>query len=299
MHYKAYIILVHQNPKQLAKLIQLLQDPFAVFFIHLDDKVKIDAFIFLESKNVLFVRERIKCNWAGYSLVKATHNSLKEAYKFFKKKSINSYHCLLLSGQDLPLKTTKTINDFLSLNKDTSFFNYWQLPYKNWYDGGMFRLKNLYLFNVKSHSKLNRRINKVINRSGQSSCLPLYKLQAIDANIQLYGSSQWFIINHDALSALIQNDQVFKKFSRALRFSFAPDELVYINFFKYIQNQEILNIENKHTTHVIFEGANPNPKYLEPKDLNDIGKDYTLFARKFDSNINLDALKAVEKRITN
>jgi hypothetical protein len=299
MHYKAYILLAHQNPEQLNKLIQLLEDKSTVFFIHLDKKVDITLFNYLEEKdNVFFVQNREVCNWGGFSLVKATYNALEETYHFFEKRSIKSYHCVLLSGQDMPIQTTKSINAFLMTNKDVSFFNYWQLPYKNWWDGGMFRVTNLYLFNVKKHKTINTYINKVINRLGLKKLLPINKLNRLHKEFKLYGSSQWFIINHDALRALIKNKKTYRQLSKALRFSFAPDELFFISFFKYIQLKEALNIENKKTMHVVFEGVNPNPKFLEIKDLQSNFEKHTLFGRKFDNKVNPEAIKVVEKRIT-
>lgn len=299
MHYKAYIILVHQNPNQLDRLINLINDTNSVWFIHIDKKVDITAFNYLTKKeNVFFVKKREVCNWGGFSLVKATYNALEETYCFFKKQSIKSYHCVLLSGQDLPIQTTKSINDFLETNKDVSFFNYWQLPHKNWWDGGMFRVTNFYLFNVKKHKTLNTYINKLIKRLGFKKLLPINKLNRLHKDFKLYGSSQWFIINHDALSGLIKNKKIRKQLSKALRFSFAPDELFFISFFKYIQNKENLHIDNKNTTFVVFEGVNPNPKFLAVKDLQSNFEKHTLFGRKFDNNVNLEAIKVVEKRIT-
>lgn len=299
MHYKAYIILAHQHPKQLERLLNFLEDANSVWFIHLDKKTNITPFKYLEKKeNVFFVQKREVCNWGGFSLVKATYNALKEAYDYLEKQSIKSCHCVLLSGQDLPLKTNKSINDFLTANKDKSFFNYWELPYKKWWDGGMFRVTNLYLFNVKTHTKINNIVNRIIKKTGFNSCLPLHKLKTIDKNLILYGSSQWFIINYDALHALIKNKVIYQNLAKAFKFSFAPDELFFISFYKYIQSKERLIIENKNTTLVVFEGANPNPKFLEVKDLQSNFEKHTLFGRKFDNNVNPEAIKVVEKRIT-
>lgn len=297
MHYKAYIILVHQNPKQLDKLIQLLQGKHTVFFIHLDNKVDIASFKYLEGDKVFFVNNRVVCHWGGFSLVKATYNALTEAHTFLKKQSITSYHCLLISGQDLPLKSPRNIDQFLNNNKETSFFYYWQLPYDNWWDGGMFRVTKLYLFNVRTYKKLNERVQKIIIFFGLKRYLPLNRLKAIDKEFKVYGSSQWFVINHDALNALMKHKNIYNKLVKAFRFSFAPDELFFISFYKYIQENERLHIENKATTHVVFEGADPNPKFLEVKDLQSPFENHTLFARKFDKKINIEAIQTVEKRI--
>lgn len=298
MHYKAYIILAHQNPKQLGKLIKVLQDTNTMFFIHLDKKANFIHFKHVqEQENVFFIKRRVLCNWGGFSLVKATYNTLYEAHNYLESKSLKSYHCVLLSGQDLPLKSNEEIHKFLENNKESSFFNYWELPYKGWWNGGMFRVNKLYWFNVKKHKKWNDYINKVNQRLNLDWCIPINKLKAIDEEFKLYGSSQWFIINRASLSALIMNKKIFKQLSKAFKFSYAPDELFFINIFKHIQKKEALKIKNIKTTFVVFEDTAPNPKFLSKEELQSEFENSALFARKFDQKINPEAIKTLEKRI--
>lgn len=298
MHYKAYIILAHQNPKQLGKLIKVLQDANTMFFVHLDKKTNSTHFRYLQEKeNVFFVKRRVLCNWGGFSLVKATYNALYEAYNYLESKSLKSYHCILISGEDLPLKSNKEIQEFLENNKESSFFNYWELPYKGWWDGGMFRANKLYWFNVKKHKKLNYYVNNVIKRLNMTWCLPINRLKAFDKDFVVYGSSQWFIINKVSLKVLMKNKKVFKQLSKAFKFSFAPDELFFINFLKYIQKKEALKIKNEKTTFVVFEDTAPNPKFLSKEDLQYQFENSILFARKFNEKINPEAIKTLEKRI--
>ncbi|HCB3649262.1 TPA: core-2/I-branching enzyme, partial [Klebsiella pneumoniae] len=76
--------------------------------IHVDANSKIEDFLFLSSKNVIFVKNRVKIKWGGYSQVAATIELLKTA-------SANCFdYFFLISGDDLPCKTNKDINDFLN-----------------------------------------------------------------------------------------------------------------------------------------------------------------------------------------
>ena len=60
----AHLILIHENPPQLKRLIQRLAHPDADFYIHVDLKTDIKPFLFLQSKNVKFIANRVKVSWA-------------------------------------------------------------------------------------------------------------------------------------------------------------------------------------------------------------------------------------------
>lgn len=298
MHYKIYVILAHKNPKQLGRLINLIMNENTFCFIHLDKKVDIKLFEHLSINNdVHFVNKRVVCHWGKYSLVQATINAFNEVYDFIENKSLNSYHCILLSGQDLPLTSNINIDNFLFKNKEVSFFHYWSLPYDKWWDGGMFRILNLYFFDFQKFGKQNRMINKLIRRLGMQSILPFNRLKSFDSSIEIYGSSQWFILNHKALESMVNNEVILKNLGKAFKYSFAPDELLFITFFKYIQEKEMLNIKNKQTTFVKFDAYEPNPKFLEIRDVKQDFQDHILFGRKFDDSKNPETIEFIEKQI--
>ena len=77
-----YIILVHNNPLQLIRLINTLSDNQVNFYVHVDKLV--DSRPFLEAtiniKNVHFIidNKREEGIWCGIGLVKATINTLNQ-----------------------------------------------------------------------------------------------------------------------------------------------------------------------------------------------------------------------------
>ena len=42
----AYLILAHNNPQQLERMLNMLQDPAAEFYIHVDKKSDIRTFVY-------------------------------------------------------------------------------------------------------------------------------------------------------------------------------------------------------------------------------------------------------------
>lgn len=105
----AYLILAHRNDYLFNTLIELLDNENNDIYIHMDKKTKNINEELLKNKvkksNIYFVN-RIKCNWGGFSLVKAELNLLEEA----TKNNYRYYH--LLSGQDLPIKSQNEIYVF-------------------------------------------------------------------------------------------------------------------------------------------------------------------------------------------
>ena len=73
---KAYIILAHNNPIQLLRLMKRLNDDNSWFFLHIDIKVNIEIFRSLLQggfSNLTWV-DRERGRWGGLGLVKATLN---------------------------------------------------------------------------------------------------------------------------------------------------------------------------------------------------------------------------------
>jgi hypothetical protein len=70
---KAYLIMVHKNPRQMARLIHSLNHPDVDFFIHVDKKSDAQPFKQISSmKHVNFISDRIDVDWGGFGGVEAT-----------------------------------------------------------------------------------------------------------------------------------------------------------------------------------------------------------------------------------
>ena len=95
----AYLLLVHECPRQFRLLLlQLLKDPKAGVFVHVDRKSRLEEFRF-ESPRVTTLSRSINVKWGGISMVDATLELLKAA-----RRENYDYYCLL-SGRDFPLRS--------------------------------------------------------------------------------------------------------------------------------------------------------------------------------------------------
>ena len=112
---KNYLILAHKNPLQLGRMIERLDDGASKFFIHLDAKTPIEPFAAcLEGAHIHFIEKRERCVWGDFSIVQATIRLMEAA-------SEEQGVFILMSGQDYPIQSQGYINDFLERNKEFDF----------------------------------------------------------------------------------------------------------------------------------------------------------------------------------
>ncbi|MEZ7497271.1 beta-1,6-N-acetylglucosaminyltransferase [Flavobacterium sp. Arc3] len=298
MYLKVYFILAHKDPEQLKELISLLQDDKSLFFIHIDKKENQKKYEnSICSTNCYFLKNRIVCKWGKYSLVQATLNGMREVQDFMNNQHIDAdYHFIMLSGDDLPLKTNSYIHCFLEKNSKTSFLHHWQLPYAKWWGGGWFRLENVYFFEHKKCRKFNYWLNRLIKKARLHFLLPMHQFKKTFPDFKIFGSSQWMILNKDLVAFVLQNNKSNSKFSRVFKNSFAPDELYFSSLIINYDVHKQFRINNFATHLVSFNGLESSPKYLTINDLiND--NENILFGRKFDSNVNIEAVTYVKQII--
>ena len=114
----AYLLLTHNNPEQLARLVNSLKET-GDFYIHIDKKSNIRPFeqIFDGMDSVYLLKKRVNVTWAGWSLVKGYMLLLQTALE-----SENKYdRFVLLTGQDYPLMSNGEIIKTFEDNPDIEY----------------------------------------------------------------------------------------------------------------------------------------------------------------------------------
>ena len=109
----AIIINAHKNEKQVQRLINRLTYKEIDIYIHADKKFAVDTF-----ENAKMLQKRYNITWGDESIINCIVDSLREIHN--KKYS----HYILISGQDYPIVSPKTIVHFLSKNKEKEFLQY-------------------------------------------------------------------------------------------------------------------------------------------------------------------------------
>lgn len=297
MYHKVYVILAHRNPDQLKDLVGLILDDLSSVFIHLDKKTPIEPFKNLISlPRCFFIKNRVRCQWGTFSLVEATINAYLEVFDYMNKNfEASNYHVILISGEDMPLKSPYYIHNYLSEKQNFSLINYWKLPYNGWWGGGWFRLKSLFLPGI-THKVWYYRFNYFLTRIGCNYIKPYSRLKRHYPEMDVYGSSQWMILNSDTIKLLLYTIKTHPKLNSIFKYTFAPDEMYFISLLK-LSSPEKVRISNTKNFLVIFEGSNANPNYLTITDIEEQTNPDILFGRKFDGSINKSAIDYIKKEI--
>ena len=274
----AHLILIHENPSQLERLIQRLAHPDADFYIHVDLKTDINPFLSLQGEHVKFTVNRVCVQWGAYSIVQATVNSIEEILK-----SNDNYNYInLLSGQDYPLKSTETIHNFFKDNPNKAFMH--TLSVENEWQEAIPRLTKYHLSNYTFSGRYT--LEKWLN-----FLLPSRKMPN---NLIAVGRSQWFSISIQHAEYIVIYLQENKKVKRFFELSWGSDEFVFQTIlFNSIHQKDMVN---NNLRHIDWSDNKTRPKTFTINDLPDLLSSGKLFGRKFSERIDNAILKELDKQ---
>lgn len=310
-----YIILAHKNPFQLLRLINTLCTPNCNFYIHIDKGVEIKPFldVLANKQNVFFLSdsEREYGTWGDIGIVKATISVLSQIVK----DNRNGY-CILMSGQDYPLRNNTFINQFFKTNYGDNFIITYPLPCNEWgSEGGLDRL-NQYKINLSSArmdfvqlpSIFDRtfykkqtigKLKRILKSKRFSVLTKLLVKRKLTKNIKSYGGSQWWAFPIETIIKIlnfINNHPEYLKFHEN---SLLPDEIFFHSILMHLKEIDNLTIKPS-ITYANWERKNtPLPvtfKFDDFKELDAIS-DSKLFARKFDIEFDIEILNLIDEKL--
>lgn len=300
-----YILQVHQSPTQLKRLVSRLNDKNIFFYIHVDKKSNIEPFKkeLNDFNNIFFFEEdRISVYWGDLSQIKAT---LLAINKIIKDKRTG--YCVLMSGQDYPIKSNEYIFNFLSRNYGLNFIG--GRPIEDVWETYKKRINN-YNFSTKEKSRDMISLYTIYHRNFYSlenlknlkrlvlstKRKYLYKIfipRKLPICIKQYGGSQWWVLPIETIqyiSNFVKNNETYLKYHE---FTHVPDEIF---FHSIILNKFQTNVIKKSLTYVNWSAKNrPLPVTFELDDYNELVDNNYLFARKFNEESSI--LDKVDREI--
>lgn len=282
----AYLIMCHSNFEQLLKLLTALDNVNNDIYIHVDAKVKYYPKTQIKSlvkeAGLIFVK-RTKVNWAGYSQIKAELNLLEEATKTMHEY----YH--LLSGVDLPLKSQREIYDFFRLNQGKEYIGIDTTVTNDSFDHD--RVRYYYIF----QDYIGRKTGKLVNLLRRIERISIetqkrFDLDRTRKNLMPYGKgAQWFSITHQMAKYVVNRK---KQISRLFKHTLGPDEF-------FLQT---IALESPYCNQIVrsslrcIDWKRGSPYIFTLEDAKMLEESEALFARKFDSNVDIEIIDAVLKR---
>ncbi|SEK30791.1 Core-2/I-Branching enzyme [Roseateles sp. YR242] len=120
----AYLLLVHNAPDHLRRLVNGLRHPDALLFMHIDKKSRMSDFESLAAEGVRFTPNRIAVHWGDYSQVEAILELMRTAAA--APEPIERF--VLLSGVDYPVHSMAYVHDFFERRPRAEFLNLVEMP---------------------------------------------------------------------------------------------------------------------------------------------------------------------------
>ena len=277
----AHIIMVHKNPAQLQRLIKRLEHPNFDVYIHLDKKIDIADFKYLENRpQVNFINNRVKCNWGGWSFTTAIIRSMKEVLGSPRKYDFIN----LISAQDYPIYPAEELYHFFE-DKEGKNFIYFSEQKSKWFNDALSRYEKYHFTDQSFKGKylLQWMVNKIV---------PIRKLPD---NMTLYGgsNSSWWTISKDCASYVVDKIDGNVKFNNFFKYSWGSDEFVITSI---IMNSHFRDqCVNNNFRYIDWSAGGGHPKTLLMEDLANIKNSKMLFARKFDIKLDSDVLDELDK----
>lgn len=300
-----YFILAHKNPNQVGILVNRLTWKNNKIYIHVDKHCDIKDFLYLKEK-AIFIKKRTKINWGWFNMIKATI----EWYKQILPKMNKGDHVILMSGQDLPIKSQNEIHDLFGQYPEKSMVNYHEDTKdhfnsnknitKYYFNDYLIpsRIDNIFKFCIKAikqdYDIVYRRRQAfwgIVNRISNMLPQKTYLIK----NYKPYGGSQRQAISYNHLKYILNflETSEGRKFYKAFRYTNCPDE----RFFQMLllNSKHRNEIENKLLWHITRTTKwSRSPDTLKISDFEILEKSEKLFARKFDIHIDSEIIKKIE-----
>ena len=303
----AYIILAHQNPEQVVRLINRLNEPNTYFAIHIDrkanDNVYQDVAKALRNEPNVSLIKRHPIYWGELGMVSAT----LEGIESLLKEKIPYDYAILLSGQHYPIKTNEQIKNFLQKSRGKSFIEHSWFSKKHW--PGRFRIEHWCVaFNFFGRRKfylspdyllLNLKDSKypILRALGRLPDSGLFPRRKFLDGFEPYGGGQWWCLDRDCVEYVSDFIRKRPDFMKYFRFTRLPEEVIFqtIILNSYLRDRVV----DKSLTYTRWPagGRSAHPVILRENDFGDLAACPELFARKFDINTEKEILDIIDDKL--
>jgi len=272
----ALLILAHDQPCHLSRLVSRLQHPRLDIYIHLDRK-HLQRFnrAKLEKEGAQVISTR-RLNWGGLSSSEAQLDLLKHSRS---DRTHQTYS--LISGQDYPLCRVEDLALELDSTKG-SLIDHWHDEDPCWHS----RYHRPYFYDFPYSRILNAASRRL------ARFLPNRKPPK---GIKIYFGWAWWTLDNKAIDAILEFYENRPEVVQWFRYMHIADE----SFFHtaLMNSGHSLNLSRAVRRYIKFPNASTHPKVIDQTDLEEaLGGDFW-FGRKFDPDTNPDCLDEIDRRL--
>ncbi len=278
MTKQAILIIAHNHPAQLHKLLRALDSEYFDIFLHIGKDSKLRATDFIPDCTIskLHIYKKLRVRWSGYSQVRAEVFLLKQATK---ADHYGHYH--LISGADMPIKTPRQIYDFFNSHKNNEFISFQQktiLPeHLDW-------IRYYYIF--RQHSRNSRIAFHLENLSVKiQEKLHINRLRN-DTTTYMKGTN-WFSITDAFARYVVEHSDSLKhkyKLSKSADEIFLHTLLFNSPFRNNLYSAKYNDSQSACMRHIDWKRG--DPYIFRSSDYEELIHSKNMFARKFDETID-------------
>lgn len=259
----AYLIMTYRDPELLYRMVNALEDS-GDFFVYVDKKTDIKPYVELlkNHANVVFISNRRKISWGGWSIVKGNLDMLVAAYN--DPKHYDRF--VMLSGQDYPLYSNKEIVETFKANKDVEYIMAYNIAKSK---------------SVSDHKKTTKKWffdcpfkNRFLYRCYRAFMYYAFTVPFTPNKIQVKLGGNWVdpyfgqmlsAFTRDGAELLIDTYKNDKQFNRRMKHVHAPDEIYWhtVIFNSHLKS----NTLEKGADHVMTENFGWAPLHYHNYDI--------------------------------
>jgi len=270
----AFLILSHTEPELLDRLVARLSQDFSVY-LHIDSAASFRAQDFSWAPRVTSVPSR-RTYWGSFECTRAILDLLRTA------REGNHSHYVLISGQDLPLKSNADIASFFGTRADTDYVQTIPMPDPS-IDGGMERLTRSHWHAFYRYRGLRR----LLYQAWELLVAVGYKtvLQEKVLAGEFFRGELWLSLRRPTLDSVFEYLAAHPEYEKVFYASRLSDELFIQTIFGRLQPPESGVYEP--TTYVDWHSGPESPRVLDESDVPRLETTDKLFARKISSGKSL------------
>jgi hypothetical protein len=247
----AYLILAHNNPRHLARLVGRLSTAKSRCFVHVDGKASLEPFVSVKpGAPAEWVEPRVSIAWGGFSMIEATHLLIERALAHPERFE----RFVLLSGADYPLRSTAYIEEFFRRHADQEFINLVAMP-STTVNKPLSRLTNYRPDPGEARAVTLGR--KVLQRVGVLPRKRDYK--RVFGDLQPYAGSQWWALSRAACELFGRFPREQPEIAAFFRNTHCADEMY---FQTIIGNSEFKTRQRRAVTFTDWSGGARSPAWL-------------------------------------
>ena len=311
----SYIILAHKNPEQLCRLVNCLKGERTHIYLHIDRQVSMEPFkkVIGEQKNVYFLTDsqRQPGTWGDIGIVKGTLNAIEQIIQ-----DKRSGYCILLTGQDYPLRSQNSLSSFLNKNNGTHFLDIFKMPgmskelatdrlnrYKINKSSrrGHFTLLSS-IFDLDFYQKKTLGQINFLRKSGNLKELPkIFQKRNFPSYLEAYGGSAYWTLPMETIKEIKEFVDENPGYLAYHNYTLCVDEIFFQSIIMHLKQKRNFEIRPS-LTYINWEPRNgPKPATFKASDFEELkeASKEKFFARKFELGKDGDILAKIDADLLN